>query len=189
MVDITENITDTNDDAGSTTGTAFLAARNNIYIGLTEGYKSFGGVRFQTINLDQGVTIDLANLIIEVTLETGAQSLKLYADDVDDAVVWSTSSRMRDITKTTASTTFAPTSTGSKTIDITTTVKEIVDRGSWAANNDMRFAFFYQVNTDGNVVRFDDYGKAGGTPAVLEIDFTAGASPIINLVMAPHIPA
>ena len=187
--DITENITDTADDVYSWENGSFAASPNNIYAGHGFGSDFYAGLRFQTINLDKAVTIDLANLIVEIAHVANTPVTKVFGDDVDDAPVFSTGDRVKNITQTTASTDFDPTTTGSKTVDITSIVQELVDRDGWSANNDMRFALFDDGGGAYDYFGVEDFSKDGGTPAVLEIDFTAGTVPTINLVTAPYIPA
>ncbi len=189
--DITENITDTDDDAWSQNSHTFTVSYTWIKIGTAYGiFREDGGFRFQTIAIGNADTIDLANLILEVTAVTNTPELRIWADDVDDAPAFTSSDRMKDMTKTTASTNWDPTSTGSNTVAVTSIVQEIVDRGGWASGQDIRFA----IGDDGaggtNWIKVDDFTTTDGTPAVLEIDFTAGgASPTINLVTAPYLPA
>ena len=140
------------------------------------------GLRFTTIPLGQGATIDLANLKLQHhttnknPVGTGATAGLFYADDVNDAAAFSGGNLPRNITKTAASTAWSfNTTTGAKTFDCTTVVQEIVDRAGWANNNDLRFAFF---QTDPAVWVFTTSHLMstayGANPPLLEIDYTGG---------------
>jgi len=175
--DITENITNDADD-GYEYNSAFWL--NGSYIKVGKGsYEYHAGLRFQTIGVPQGATIDLANLKFYVQYKSGTPLSKIYGDDVDDAVAWSASNRPTQITKTTANTNANPTTTGLKTYDVTDIVQEIVDRDSWVSDNDMRFGVINQA-VGSTYFRFYDYLHSSGDPSVLEIDYTEGGGSSIK---------
>ncbi len=143
-------------------------------------YDNQGGLRFTTLGVDQADTIDLANLKISLNRVTNTGSnnnTTVSADDVDDAPAWSQTDRPTQITPTTANVDIGTihATTGRKTIDVTAIVQEIVDRGGWASNNDIRFAML-GASEAGNYGTFDwdDYAATKNTVATLEVDFTAG---------------
>jgi hypothetical protein len=134
------------------------------------------GWRFTTIALDQGVTIDNTTILqVQVTTtESGGVTSTVSADDVDDAAAWANGSRPSQITPTTATVSFAQTSSGLKSLDVTAIVQEIVNRGSWASGNDMRFAALSHTGTGTEVGHSGDLTDSNGAvEAVLSIDFTA----------------
>lgn len=146
-------------------------------------YGRWAGFRFQTINVPQGATIDSATLTIDVNGVGGAGSVTayVYGDDVDDAAAWGASSRPSQITKTTAKTSLTGIdSVTTHAIDVQSIVQEIVDRASWVANNDMRFAFL--GGTSERSVSIDDYAATNNTVATLDITYTAGGGTTIPAV-------
>jgi hypothetical protein len=71
---------------------------------------------------------------------------------------------------------------------ITSIVQEIVNRGGWTANADMRF--IASSGLAGKVWAIYAYEKSQADAAVLDITYTedGGPPPTISLVMAPHTP-
>ncbi len=199
--DISETITTGTDDCDSfTQKTPISTWRPNLTRQFCYGgyYAAYGnssnvhaGLRFQTIDLDNAVTIDLANLKVNRVVGSGTAAGKWFGDDVDDAATWATTNKPGDITKTTASGSHTwSAATAVDTIDVTTVVQELVDRAGWLANQDMAFAFFTDNTGSSHINGLEALEHAGTTPAILEIDFTGGAAPpTINLVTAPYIPA
>lgn len=175
--DITETIGVTIDDVMDSTG-GFFSTYTANYVGTTGGGDIFGGVRFRTIAIGQSDTIDSASLIT-FTKQTSAQTGKIYADDVDDAALWSSGSPPSGITKTTASADYTPTTDeATETNDVKAIVQEIVNRGSWASNNNIRFGLFPGTIT-GNA-RFEDLSNSGTNEAILEINFTAAGGTVLK---------
>lgn len=176
--DITEDIV-ANADDGHQIDTGFYALFvSAIYCGSTGGAaadKRHPGFRFQSVALDQGVTIDLANLKVNVTGKiTNYGGATIYGDDVDDSAAWTNGTRPSTRTKTTASATLTrPASTGIKTVNVTSIVQEIVNRGGWTTGNDISL-FGLSYETTYRITKIEDFNSAGTDEAQLEIDFTAG---------------
>lgn len=190
--DITEPIAADADD-GCTTNATTWTNEYHYYYGdvLCPYYDNWPGWRFTSVAVPQGATIDLANLKLNVNKAGGPGSLAgsfIYADDVDDAAGWSSSSRPNQITKTTAKFTIGTSfnTTGLKTCDVTSIVQEIVDRASWVSGNDIRFAAL--AGTSERRAYFDDYASVLNTEAVLEIDYTeaGGATTILPQIMSHY---
>jgi hypothetical protein len=176
--DVTEPVAAGSDDGCQTNSTTW-ATEGHYYYGdwLQPTYALWPGWRFTSVAVPQGATIDLANLKIDCGKTIGAGDFSgtfLYADDVDDAAAWSSSSRPNQITKTTAKTavTTIGASTGLKTIDCTAIIQEITDRGGWVSGNDIRLA--PQGGSGSRRTYFDDLDSVLSTAAVLEIDYTEG---------------
>jgi hypothetical protein len=156
-------------------------------------YSSYGGVhflnpnnnpgyRFQTVDVPQGVTIDSATLTLEVT--SAGASGSLFGNDVDDAPVWADSAGPVEMTATTASVTLDATTLGTKALDVTAIVQEIVDRAGWAANQDMAFGVQGTITGYSYIADSTD-----GTPAddpALEIIYTAGGAGLAIPIAAYH---
>ena len=165
------------DDVASATGTigtGFFSTASNLGAGFYSG--GYGptynaGLRFQTVAVPQGETINSSTLTLFSAAVIGAPSLRVYADDVDNAPGWSTSSLPKDITKTTAFAAWAPTATGTAVINVASVVLEIISRGGWASGNDIRFAVLNQSASHPNVVLFQALENSGTAQAVLDIDY------------------
>lgn len=135
------------------------------------------GLRFTTVAVPNGATIDSAKLKLNVTsVNPASGTSRIYADDVDDAAAFANGNLPRGITKTAAFANFAPASAALHTANMTGVVQELVNRGGWASNNDMRFAITPNNGTAGLILSIEDYSAAGTSEAVLEIDYTASAS-------------
>lgn len=180
----TEDIVNNADDGNEyVVGNIFYASpyANNILIGFA-AYEFHGGFRFRTLGVPQGATINSATFKPNVTSINGTPQTKIYADDVDDAALWSASSRPSQITKTTASVAWSPVATGLASVGITSVVQEIISRASWASSNDIRFAVLNQATGTGNWLYVDDYNGGAVNAASIVVDYTAGGGGTI-----PHI--
>lgn len=179
--DITEDITDSIDDGhhGTDPGGWDTDGIGNRWVVGDSGvaYKYYGGLRFQTLAIPQAATIDLANLKVKIAnLAGSAPANKFYADDVDDAPAFSNANLPNGITKTSASADFNPAGTGAFTVAVTSIVQEIIDRGGWSSNNDIRFGFFGDQGGGLKNVYVSDYAGGQADAAHLEIDFTVSAA-------------
>jgi len=107
------------------------------------------GMRFTGINIPQGAIITSAYIQFQANeVKTGATSLLIQGDNVDDASAFtSVKFNVSSLPRTTASTAWAPnpwTAVGDhglaeRTPDLSAVVQEIVNRSGWAALNDMAF--------------------------------------------------
>lgn len=173
--DITEEIPANNND-----GLQYGSSWFQNYSQFGDNYSSSNrnwGCHFTSVAVDQGVTIDLANLVVNVTGSAGGgyASGTIYGSDVDNAsTAWSNSYLPSGRTQTSASTAFArPTGTGIHTKNVTAIIQEIVDRAGWASGNDIKL-FIINTDTSNRRTILEDYNDAGTAEAQLEIDFTAG---------------
>jgi hypothetical protein len=136
------------------------------------GFIYNGGVRFQTINVPQGATINSATLTLNINSNTYSPTTVVEGDDVDDAAAWSNTSRPSQITPTTATVVFNPVGTGDKAIDVTAIVQEIVNRAGWVANNDMRFGIQNTKADYGYLLAYDFNVGNTALSARLDIEYT-----------------
>lgn len=196
MADIIEPIGSTADDvitfsesnglstAGAYVGGFLVCGRYNY-----ANTKINVGLRFPALAIDQGQQIDLAEIKVYQHDYTGNGVATWFGHDVDDAPAWaSTTNLPRNITRTSASASVVAGTNGTVVAqDVTAIVQEILDRGGWTSGNDM--AFLASVSTatgTGNRGFFwHDFSTPGGTPAVLEVTFTAaggsgGAMPLVD---------
>lgn len=171
----TENITETADDGYTKTAVGSWNVGGGPFMGVTGAGIFNAGLRFQTLGIPKLAIIDDANIVVTKAAINGTPQLKIYADDVDDAPAWSNSSRPASgFTKTTAEKAWSPTVTGAESIPITSIVQEIINRGSWASGNDIRFGIFDQV---GGTV--SNYASISGYPtnaAQLVINYTVSTA-------------
>lgn len=176
---VNETIVAGADDAGSDDYfNDIVADRTFIYAGAFAYIYIFGGFRFQTVAIPQGATITSATLTIDIMQTFKPTTIEVYADDVDDAPVWSLGSRIRDITKTTAFKSISPTATGFYPIDVVGIVQEIVDRPGWASGNNIRFGMFPTPPPDGDdyTIEIAAFEHATRTEAQLEIEYEEAAA-------------
>jgi hypothetical protein len=198
----------------------FLTGTNSSYNYIHAGYYKFSGTtatysnhfwvkarrwagtRFRTIAIPQGATISGATLTLksygpwaeaEQFLDQAGKDVTVFADAVDDAPAWGTSSRIKDITKTTASAVLSAagkfTTPVTGTAAMTSVVQELVDRVGWASNNNIRFmmsiavptTFFNETTHTGTDILsvgksngFEAIEGTGTAHATLDITYTTG---------------
>lgn len=147
------------------------------------GHASFSyhpGLRYRSVAIPSGATIDSGTITLNVLAIAGSPSLKLYGDDVDDAALWSGSNRPDQITKTTANVAVAPSATGTGyTINVKDVVAEIVARVGWASGADQRFGILNQVTAGTHLVAAEDYADAGSNEAQLDVTYSTLAVPVM----------
>lgn len=144
----------------------------------SEPYYYIPGFRFQSIAIPNGATIDSATLTLDITGVSGSPVLKFYGDDIDNAPGWSTGSRIRDITKTTAAATMSPSTSGTLGISVQAIIQEIINRAGWASGNNLRLAGFDQVGSGSNRFSLADQFHPTAMEAQLDITYTVvGGSP------------
>lgn len=183
---INEHIVANADDGTEINNGFWNIGGQDILVGtavITSTNRYDAGLRFQTISVPAGATVTAATLTIYVSNWVGTPTVKLYADDVDDAAAWSASNKPSGITKTSASASMTITaSSGSQVFDILSVVQEVLGRGGWASGNDIRFGIFHQGSF--KRVIFDAIERAGTNEAQLDITYTesgggASAVPVI----------
>ncbi len=134
------------------------------------GHQSLGMI-FNDIDVPQGATIDSAYIEFQSNEDqSGVVSLEVQGVDRDNAAAWSGSYAVDNAVDTNAAdgsigtaatTSWTPPawSSGEKgddtRVSVTTIVKEIVDRGGWAVDNDMAFAVQYVSGAGKRVARRD----------------------------------
>lgn len=136
---------------GVSTG-GFCAVGNSA---LNGNYK--GALRFTNIQIPQGTTINLAQVIYiygGVGDTSGGWKWKAYGIDEDNTSSFSSNPFGR--AHTSAEKTVdegAPTSGGTKTLDVRDMAQEIVNRGGWSSGNAMGF-LFENNGSDSNIYAF-----------------------------------
>jgi len=174
MTTIAEGISAAADDGTERVdNSSWGAASSTAYWGYTY-FTRYGGLRFQTLNVPQGVTIDSATITLQIESKSGTVTGTWWGDDVDDAAAWGASDRPSQITQTTANASFVEAASGDAVQTVTSIVQEIVNRGGWAANQDMRFSAFFPTTLTNNikVYMLDHY--SGTKDAEISITYSAG---------------
>ncbi len=154
------------------------------------------GIRFQNVNVPQGAIITNAYVQFDVDESTtGLVTIDIVGIDVDNAAQFTTSnSNISDRTDgtlssaTTATTSWSPPDWNTigangldqRTSDISTIVKEIVDRGGWSSGNAM--AFVFSANSGAPNRRTAEDGDSAGHKLELHIEYTVPIGPEINLL-------
>jgi hypothetical protein len=141
-------------------------------------------LRFQTIDIPQGATIDSATLTLKRISTSGSPTINIYGSDVDNAPAWGSGNRVKDITKT-AAFTVLDTANATSANDVTAIIQELVDRPGWASGNDISFGFF-QPSTGGNWKGYS-FEKGGADIPTLDITYTAGGGVTAVPVFYHHL--
>jgi 3',5'-cyclic AMP phosphodiesterase CpdA len=96
-------------------------------------------------------------------------SASLFGNDTDDAPSWADNAGPNNMTVTAAFTTLNIATSGTKPLDVTTIVQEIVNRAGWVANNDMAFGVNGTIIGAGVGYLTDSVDASPGDDPVLEI--------------------
>lgn len=182
---VNESIAADGDDARSfwngTAFSTFTAGDNLNTAGRFVSQFAYVGLRFQTIAIPAGATINSATLTVRTTVVVGSPNVDIYGNDVDNAAVWADpGNRIKNITKTTAVTNRSSWSANAdNAITVTSIVAEIIARAGWASNNDIAFGLFNAATAAAtHAVQLVAREHATLTEARLAIDYTAGASTV-----------
>ncbi|TIT69588.1 MAG: cadherin repeat domain-containing protein, partial [Mesorhizobium sp.] len=135
------------------------------------------GMRFTGINIPKGAIITSAYIQFQANeVKTGATSLLIQGDKVDDASPFTTANfNVSALPRTAASTAWTPDpwtivgehGAAERTPDLSAVVQEIVNRSGWAALNDMAFL----VSGTGTRTA-DSYEYNPATAPLLHIEYT-----------------
>lgn len=167
-----------NDDVEERTDGSMYMNSSDIEL-VYDGGNQTVGLRFLSLDIPQGATIDNASIQF-TTDETGGANgtLTIYAQDANDASAFSTSNNnVSSRTKTSASVNWSPSSWSSigqagsaqRTPELKTLVQEVVNRSGWSSGNDMVFII------EGNGERTaESYDGVSGSAALLNITYTVG---------------
>jgi hypothetical protein len=177
------------DDAHETQTNALFSSTDNdanIIADADDFDRWSSGFRFQTVNVEKGVTVDTGCYFEGYCInnETDMNS-HIYAEDVDDSADFSTTADVTDRTRTTANADWDATMTNNafngNTIEIQTVLQEIFDRDNWAANNDL--TILIDGDDNGGAVQwaqFETYDSSTTNAAKLHVVYTAAGSAYIE---------
>ena len=103
------------------------------------------GMRFASVPIPSGATVDTATVTVYLTSTSfDDPNCEIYAEDVDDAVDFSTDPDVTSRVRTTALATWTDTGLGigdEVSVDIASVLQEIIDRGGWASGQDIVILF------------------------------------------------
>ena len=153
-----------------------------VSVGYDEGFggvESNGGLRFLSVGIDQGATISTAKITVNVINVTGTPDLIVYGVDADAAAAFADPGNLPSAaTRTTASTAFAPTGTGSAEIDVKAIVQEIVNRVGYAGGA-IAFVIDDNAGAGTNYAEIEDIDAAGSNEAQLDVTYSTLAVPVM----------
>lgn len=178
---ITEDVVSGADDTWEIISGGSFPATSYLRAGKYGTRTYVAGIRFQSLSIPSGATISSATLTLRINANPGGVA-KLYGDDVDDAAAWSASNRPSGITKTTASVTIDPSVTYNfQTFNVLSVVQEVLGRGGWASNNDVRFGLFNNGTNYFSFAAFEEI--SANTEPQLDITYTTGGGSAIPVFM------
>ena len=203
MTTITEVIAASSDDGfvreehyyGSFSSSAFTSTNDEMKVGyeddsmgLEKYFWSF--LRFTTIDIAQGATISSAKIQMKYSgFESNSvgESVSISAEDVDDASAPTNGSEVIDATLTSASVSWTIPSMSSGTYydssDITTVIQEIVNRPSWAANNDINI-ILHNSSTGGNwYARWWSHNKGAAHASKLVVEYSTSSPSAVPMAL------
>ena len=148
-----------------------------------------GSYRFTDVDVPQGATISSATLsLYGVAPGDGNQKdVDIFGVDEDDVATFEdTNNEPQDLTLTTAFTNldlslFAFVIPQWFTVTVTAIVQEIVDRGSWSAENAMAFTTRNGNGSRDDTITIDNYDKDTDFAAKLEIIYVSEAVRRVNV--------
>ena len=179
MTTINKQVSASTDDGYETNDTSINLDGNDAYVGhIVDTYDA--GLRWQSVNIPQGTTITSATLSVYLVIDNGTLSANIRGIDEDNTATWSAGSRPSQRTKTTATITANEANWnnwgtgGWVDIDITSVIQEIVDRGSWSANNALAIVIEDTSGSGTNYISFHAWDFAGNAHgAKLDIVYDA----------------
>ncbi|MHA7647239.1 LamG-like jellyroll fold domain-containing protein [Nitrosopumilus sp. S4] len=163
---------------------AYDGGENNVYL---------VGLRFTGLNITPGTIITSAQVVFNADeSDSGLTHLRIYAEDIDDAPVFTNSNSNLSNRALTGNYTdwsnIEAWSTGEISSDTTTpniaaVIQEVVDRPGWVSGNDI-VLLFYDNGSSGQ--RAAESEEGGGSPPQLSITWGNGAVPDWQPLSGPH---
>ncbi len=169
-------------DDGYKIGGSWGYTGTTIVLGAAAAEPYIPAIRFTNVTIPQGSTINTATLKLNPTFNDVDNILtKIYGIDEDNTADFSSDPTGR--TKTTANVDWDFGNVTQDVVetspDISTVVKEIVDRGSWSSGNAMGFLILDDGSTSNNNISFDTYDGDSARAALLDINYGSGESKTI----------
>lgn len=152
-----------------------------------------GGFRWQTVNIPKAATISAAKLSLYLVWDTGTLKARVIGIAEDDTATWSSGSKPSQRSKTTATISANEADwnnwgTNSWTdIDISTVIKEIIDRPGWSANNDLAVVVENtETGDNNNYIKVNAYEYSGNAHgAKLDVTYVIGAAAPTSIFYGP----
>lgn len=196
---VTPSIAASGDDGIWVTGLGLSTADAGVTLGRYVGtYSTNTFWRFATVNVPNAATINNAYItfIASSTDASAFPTLTIYGVDADNQAAPASeaaAAAMVEATATVAWTSGTSWTAGNSynTPDISTIVKEIVDRAGWASGNAMVIEIFETSGTGSNRRAAATYDHATYAEPVLTIDYTSGGvsavvQDIIDMGVIPY---
>jgi hypothetical protein len=183
------NVSANSDDCMELADTTFTDA--GCQVGENAGIYDLG-LRFNSVAIPQGVTINSASIDFRGALGRGplgnTVKTKIKGVDEDDTAAWSSGSRPSQRAKTTANVDWdftivepatispaAPMSSG----DFKAVVEEIVGRSGWVSGNDMGIVVEDDGSTVGDFFSFEYYENDPTETAQLNVEYQVPANDVL----------
>lgn len=145
-VSVSVRVSSSNDD-----GEEQNPANNTVYRNSTDlelvydgGTRQHVGMRFQSLSIPQGATINSAYIEFEVDeVDSGTTNVVIFGQDTDDARTFGNgANNISNRTRTSASVNWSipawnSVSAKQQTPDISSLIQEIIDRSGWSSGNDL----------------------------------------------------
>ena len=179
MTTINKQISLGTDDGFETDDTSINLTSDGAFIGYNAGVRD-AALRWQSVNIPQGASITSAKLSLYMTSDAGTLSANIRGIDEDNTITWATDNRPSQRTKTSATITANEANWSNWAvdswidIDITSVIQEIIDRGSWSANNDLAVVIEDTAGTGSNYIIARTYEYTGNAHGA-KLDIVYGA--------------
>ena len=187
MTIINKQISLGTDDCYELDDTYISTIETSVYVGY-DGNVYDTGLRWQSLNIPQGAIINSAKLSLYLTADVGTLSANIRGIDEDNTATWGSASRPSQRTKTTATITANEANWNNWAvnswidIDISSVVKEIIDRGGWSANNALAIVIENTSGVATNAIVARAYEYAGNLHGA-KLEITYNAWPIYRIIV------
>ncbi len=186
---ISSSIVTGSDDAEENVGSGGMDLGSSDLEMIEESSEQFVGMRFTGINIPIGATIINASIdFVADESDTVQSDLVFFGEDSGNASTFTNSnSNISDRASTTATVPWSnvPSWTSGTTYttpDLTIIVQEVINRGDWASDS----IVIMVSGTSGSVRVAESFDKGGGTPAVLNIEYSL-ITPTMDYGDAPDL--
>ena len=188
MTTINKQISLGTDDCCEVGDTTVTLGNTQVYVGYVLGVYDVG-LRWQSINIAQGSTINSATLSLSRAGGTGTLAANVRGIDEDNTATWSDGSRPSQRTKTTATISADQADWGNWgvgwiTLSITSVIQEIINRSGWSANNALAIVIEDAAGAGSNYAQVYAYEQSGNVSgAKLDIDYSTGGGTSIPVLV------
>lgn len=183
MTEINKQISTSTDDCYENNYATVNLTSTSVYVGFDTIDPFDGGLRWQSVNIAQAMSITSAKLSLYMHTDTGTLSANIRGIDEDNTATWSSGSRPSQRTKTSATITANEANwnnwatDGWIDIDITSVIQEIIDRGGWSANNALAVVIEDTAGAGNNYLAARSYDYSGNVHGA-KLDIVYGAATV-----------